>query len=203
MIKTTGGRPISSAEVLRLLKKQQPYFGQAGGLTLSGGEPTVQAKEVLALVKAVQRAGYHVALDTNGGLINEEVKELYRLVDLVLLDVKQINPAQHRLITGQDNANTLQLAALREELGKPFWLRYVLVPGYSDQVKDLEAWAKHFQSYRHLERVEILPYHTLGVYKYKELGWPYQLSEVVPPSLEQIKQAENVFRRYLPQVYVR
>lgn len=195
-------KTISCSEVVELLRKQESYFSQQGGLTISGGEPTVQAPAVLELLEAVKAAGFHTVLDTNGGIVSPTVKKIYELTDLLLLDVKHINNQWHQKITGVSNDNVLANAAWRESSGQPMWLRYVLVPGYSDQPQYLEEWAKHFASYQTVEKVEILPYHTLGVYKYQQLGRPYALSSVDPPQAATVKQAQEIFSRYFARVEV-
>ena len=130
------------------------------------------------------------------------MEKLYDLTDLVLLDVKHIDDGWHRRLTGASNVNTLKMAEYREQSGKPMWLRYVLVPGWSDQPEFLEAWAKHFANYKTVERVEILPYHTLGVYKYENLDRKYELNNVQPPTHNQIEKAKNIFSQYLKNVFV-
>jgi len=190
-------------EILEKLEKQKPYFKDKGGLTVSGGEPTLQAEELLKVFKRVKAKGFHIALDTNGGVYNETINKLYDLTDLIMLDVKHIDPEWHKKITGVANENVLKNAAYREKSKKPMWLRYVLVPGWSDQKEYLEQWAEHFKNYKYIEQVEILPYHTLGVHKYKELGLRYQLNNVEPPNEEEIKKAEKIFKQYFDKVVVR
>ena len=149
-----------------------------GGVTFSGGEPTFQAAELIPLVRALRAEGIHVCLDSNGGVWNPAVEELLGLADLVLLDVKQAAPERHRALTGRDNAPTLRTAAWLEEHDRPFWLRYVLVPGYSDAEEDIRALGERLGGYRMIERVELLPYHTLGVHKYEAMGLEYPLRDV-------------------------
>ena len=195
-------RDLSLAELLDHLEKQRPYFRQKGGLTFSGGEPTLQADALLEYLPAIRRAGFNVALDTCGALFNEKVQRVYDQTDLVILDVKHIDPVWHQRITGQDNVNVLKNAAWREQSGKPLWLRYVLVPGYTDQPEYLHQWAQTFSPYRSLERVEILPYHTLGVHKYAQLGRTYALAGVQPPAPAAVEAAADIFRAYFEQVVV-
>lgn len=198
-----GGREISAGEIIELLHKEKTYFEGGGGLTISGGEPTVQAKELLPIFKAVKEAGFNTALDTNGSIATETVEKLYEYTDLVLLDVKHINPAWHKKITGVSNVNVLEMAKVREKQKKPMWLRYVLVPGYSDQEEFLHQWGKTFSDYKAIDRVEILPYHTLGAYKFKELGRIYPLEGVLTPTDDQVKKAKSIFEEYFDEVYIR
>lgn len=190
---------LTTAKVLELLEKHRPYFKENGGLTVSGGEPTLQAKALISLFKRAKALGFHTALDTNGALFNRTINQLYDLTDLVILDVKHINPKWHQKVTSGSVTNVLKNAAYREKTGKPLWLRYVLVPGWTDQPEYLEEWAQYFKEYRSLERVEILPYHTLGVHKYQKLGMRYELTGINPPSQEQQQQALKIFLKHLPQ----
>ena len=116
--------------------------------------------------------------------------------DLVLLDIKEFNPGRHEELTGRSNTRTLKTALWLEEHCKPFWLRYVLVPGYSDFEEDIRALGSHFKDYRMIKRVEILPYHTLGVNKYESLGQEYRLKNVPLNTKEQLSRAESLFNEY-------
>ena len=203
-----GGTETDIDEILQMAVRQKPFFGKRGGVTFSGGEPTVQAGALVPLVKQLHENGINVCLDTNGGVWNSDVEELLGLTDLVLLDVKEFNPARHQTLTGRSNGQTLRTAAWLEEHGKPFWLRYVLVPGYSDSEEDIRAIGEHFgkkpaqdggtpeSGYRMLQRVDILPYHTLGVNKYGALGQEYKLKDVPLNTKEQLARAESLFREY-------
>lgn len=192
----------SSAQIVALLERQRPFFSRGGGLTVSGGEATLQAEALLALFTQARARGFHVTLDTSGIIGSPAVNRLYDLADLVILDVKHIDDGWHRRLTGSANANVLRHAAHREQSGKPLWLRYVLVPGWTDQPEYLHAWAKHFAGYQTVERVELLPYHTLGVHKYAALGRPYALAEVNPPSAVQVEAARAIFAEYLTNIVV-
>jgi len=198
-----GAAEMSVAELLKLAEKQKTYFGSVGGVTVGGGEPTIQAKEVLKLFKALHKQNIHTALDTNGVLLDDDVKRLYAETDLLLLDTKHIDEGKHRKLTGVSNANTLALAAYRESTGKPMWLRYVLVPGYSDAESDLVLLGEHFQKYQHIDRMEILPYHTLGAHKYAKLGRKNPLEGERAPNRKAIDRAVAVFERYFLRVVVR
>lgn len=189
-------------EILKMAVNQKPFFGKKGGITFSGGEPTFQAKALVPLFKMLKEAGIHICVDTNGGIWNEDVKELLSLADLVLLDVKQFNPNLHRILTERSNEQTLRTAAWLEENGKPFWLRYVLVQGYSAFKEDMEALGEHFKDYKQIERVEILPYHTLGVHKYEAMNMEYKLKNVEYNTPEQLEDAKNIFQKYFKTVYV-
>jgi pyruvate formate lyase activating enzyme len=189
-------------EILRKAVSEKPFFGKKGGVTFSGGEPTMQAKELIPLFKRLKEEGIHICIDTNGGILNDDVKELFSLTDLVLLDIKEFNPDRHLALTKRSNQQTVQTALWLEENHIPVWLRYVLVPGYSDFEEDIIALCEHLKSYRMIQRVEILPYHTLGTHKYESLGMPYQLNDVKQNTPEQLEKAKDLFLRYFPVVYV-
>ena len=172
------------------------------GVTFSGGEPTFQATALVPLVRQLHGAGIHVCLDSNGGVWNPAVEELLGLVDLVLLDVKQADSERHRALTGRENAQTLRTAAWLEAHGKPFWLRYVLVPGISDAEADIRALGERLGGYKSVERVELLPYHTLGVHKYEAMGLEYKLRDVRENTPEQLDRAAALLREYFPTVVV-
>jgi Lon protease-like protein len=128
--------------------------------------------------------------------ITKELEALMQEVDLVLLDVKQANPARHEALTARSNAQTLRTAAWLEQHGKPFWLRYVLVPGISDFEEDIRSLGEHFKDYKMLQRVEILPYHTLGIHKYESMGQEYKLKDTKLNTPEQLDRAFSLFNEY-------
>lgn len=191
-----GGKEMSINEIMKVAEKQKEYFGKNGGITVSGGEPTLQVEEMVKLFKLAKKNGINTALDTNGSIVSDKVKKLYELTDLLILDVKHIDDRQHIKLTGLSNKNVLEMANYREKTNRPMWLRYVLVPGINDQKEYLVKFGEHFKDYKNIEKVEILPYHTLGVYKYKELGIKYKLDGVLPPSKESVLKTEKIFKNY-------
>ena len=195
-----GGKQTDTEEIVKMAVSQKPFFGKRGGVTFSGGEPTVQAKALSPLFDRLHDEGVNICLDTNGGVWNHDVEELLMKTDLVLLDVKQINPERHESLTGRSNTQTLKTAQWLEEHKKPFWLRYVLVPGISDFEEDIRALGEHFKGYGMLQRVEILPYHTLGMHKYESLGQEYQLKETPHNTPEQLDRAKRLFGEYFDNV---
>lgn len=192
----------TAEEILQMALREKPFFGKKGGITFSGGEPSLQAAQLIPLCRQLKAAGIHICLDTNGAIHNAAVEELWQLCDLILLDIKQFNAEKHRHLCGHDNSVTLQTAAYLEDRQHPFWLRYVLVPGLSDDEADLRALGEALKNYRMIQRVEILPYHTLGVHKYQALGWEYSLKEVKENTPEQLEKARRIFEEYFPSVYV-
>ena len=191
-----GGDSTEPEHIINMAVSQKPFFGRRGGVTFSGGEPTAQAKDLIPVVKGLKEQGINVCIDTNGGIWNPAVEELIREVDLVLLDIKQINPERHLALTERSNEQTLQTAQWLEDNGKPFWLRYVLVPGISDFEEDIRALGEHFKDYKMLQRVEILPYHTLGIHKYETMGQEYKLQDTKTNTPEQLDRALALFKEY-------
>jgi pyruvate formate lyase activating enzyme len=197
-----GGEATTPQKIVQMALNQKPFFGKRGGITFSGGEPTLQAAALIPLFRELKQKGIHICLDTNGSIRTQEAEELFRLSDLILLDVKEFNETRHRTLTGRSNSPTLATASWLEAQGKPMWLRYVLVPGYSDFTEDMEALCQHFKDFRMVERLEILPYHTFGVHKYAALGQPYPLEGVKENTSEQIEAARELFARHFPVVRV-
>ncbi len=191
-----GGTPTDHNEILQKALSEKPFFGRRRGITFSGGEPTAQAEALVPLFRSLKDNGIHICIDSNGGIWNSNVETLLSLADLVLLDIKEFNPGRHKALTGCDNSRTLRTAAWLEEHNKPFWLRYVLVPGYSDFEEDIRALCAHFKDYRMIQKLEILPYHTLGSHKYESLGKEYALKDVPLNTQEQLERAKSIFEEY-------
>ena len=189
-------------EIVDKAVSEKPFFGKKGGITFSGGEPTMQAKELIPLFKRLKENDINICVDTNGGILTEDVKKIFSLSNLVLLDIKEFNDDRHHHLTKRSNRQTLNTAAWLEENQIPIWLRYVLVTSYSDFEEDIVALCEHFKSYNMIQRLEILPYHTLGVHKYESLGMPYELEGVEKNTPEQLERAKALFSRYFPVVYV-
>ena len=200
-IDVKGGTPPAD-EILQMAISQKAFFGKKGGITFSGGEPTLQAEALIPLFKDLQSNGIHICLDTNGGVWNEKIEELLKLTDLVLLDIKEFNPERHHVLTGRSNEQTLRTATWLETHNRPFWIRYVLVPRYSDFEEDIRALGEQFGKYQNIQRIEILPYHRLGVHKYEVMGWKYQLKEVKENTPGQLEKAEKLFKEYFEKVIV-
>lgn len=188
-------------EILRRALSEKAFFGRRGGITFSGGEPTLQAKALIPLCRELKLNDIHICIDTNGSIMNRDTQALFETVDMVLLDCKQLNADRHRILTGRQNTVTLKTAELLSEMKKPVRLRYVVVPGYSDSPEDIDQLGQAFSRFSNIDRVEVLPYHTYGKHKYEALGWEYQLDGVREPSHEEIDQIVDRLEAYFPCVW--
>jgi pyruvate formate lyase activating enzyme len=201
-ISTVGGTDTSIDEIVRMAVSEKAFFGKKGGVTISGGEPTLQAEALKELFKRLKAEGINTCLDTNGNNMNADVRELLDYTDLVLLDIKHIDPEQHRVITGRSLDNTLRFADYLREKGIPVWLRYVLVPGLSDQEDALVRLGEHFKAFDNIQRLEILPYHTLGKHKYEAMGREYKLADTPYNTEAQLERAKELLTPYFKYVQV-
>ena len=183
-------------ELLKEVLKYKSFISK-GGVTVTGGEPLVQADFICEFLKLCKNAGIHTALDTSGVIFSDKVRSLLENVDLVLLDIKTVDDTLHPVLTGHERKNNKAFMEYLQEIGKPVWARHVVVPGYTDDESRLEAVAKYLSEFTVVERVELLPYHTMGGYKYGELGIDYPLKGVEPLSAERLKIAKDIFGRYL------
>ena len=179
-----------------LVGKILPFraFYREGGVTLSGGEPLAQPEFAAALLARLKAEGLHTAVDTAGSVPLTRCREAVDLADLLLLDIKALDPALCRAITGRDNAGALALLDHCQETGKPVWLRHVLVPGLTLKRDELTALAAFLAPYTCVETVELLPFHQLGAHKWEQLAIPYPLKDVPPPAPEAVEEARDIFR---------
>ena len=165
-----------------------------GGLTLSGGEPLVQHRFAVRLLRAAKELGIHTAIETTGFLGERLSDEELNLIDLVILDMKAFEPEQHKRVTGVGNEPVLAFAKRLAESRRPMWLRYVLVPGLMDDPEEMRRVAGFGASLGIVERAEILPFHQMGRYKWKRLGIDYSLDTTEPPSDAAVAAAVAIFR---------
>ena len=194
---------MSDEEIISVVNKVKPYFWTKWGVTFSGWECLTQAGELISTFKKLKELWYHIVIDTNWFVFNKDVEELLKYTDLVLLDIKHFYENEHIELTWVSNKPVLAFADYLEKIWKSFWIRHVLVPGYTDDKKHLfELWA-HFKDFKSLQRLEILPYHTLWVHKWRELWMEYQLSDVVPPTAEALVEAKEIFEQNIKEVYIR
>lgn len=180
--------------VMNEILKYRGFFANNGGVTVTGGEPLMQPDFVEELFMKCKKEGIHTALDTSGYIFDERVKEVLKYTDLVLLDIKCMNSNEYKELTGVDLDPTLKFAKYLSDIGKPMWIRHVLVPGITDRDEYLENLADFVKELKSVEKVEILPFHKMGEFKWKELGLEYQLDKVEAPTRERVENAKNIFR---------
>ncbi|HEX5127783.1 MAG TPA: pyruvate formate-lyase-activating protein [Rhodocyclaceae bacterium] len=191
------GRLVCVDDMLMELKKYAPFLKIArGGLTMSGGEPLVQDRFVMNIIRGAKAMGLHTALDTNGFLGNKLSDEDLTAIDLVLLDIKSWDPATHVRVTAKPVEPVLAFARRLAQQQRPVWLRFVLVPGYTDAPDNIEGIARFTASLGNVERVDVLPFHQLGKFKWQALNMHYELSDVLSPSEESLDAARTIFRSH-------
>ena len=185
-------------DTLKKALRYKPYWRNNGGITVSGGEALLQIDYVTELFRLAKLEGVNTTLDTSGNPFKLEepfiskFNELMKYTDLFILDIKHIDAEKHKALTSWDNSNILKMAEYLSDNGKKMWIRHVLVPGVTDDENDLKKLSEFVKSLKTVDRFEILPYHTLGVFKWKELGIPYKLEGVNPPTGEEIRRAEGI-----------
>jgi len=191
----TNGMPVTVARATEELRKYRHGLKvMGGGFTLSGGEPLMQARFAVKLFIAARGMGIHSTLDTNGYYGARLTDDELDLIDLVMLDMKTWDPERHKRVTGMDVAPTLEFARRLGARKKPMWVRYVLVPGLTDDADDIARIAAFAAGLGNVERVDVLPFHQMGRYKWQKLGIPYTLDETAPPSPELVERTLAIFR---------
>ncbi|KAA6451933.1 pyruvate formate-lyase-activating protein [Bacillus swezeyi] len=198
------GKQMSVSEIVHDVQSYLPFIqSSGGGITVSGGEPLLQLPFVIELFKACKKLGIHTALDSSGGCYSralsfqKQITELIKYTDLVLLDIKHINRQKHIKLTGMPNNHILDFAGFLNEQQVPVWIRHVLVPGISDIDDDLITLGEFIGALANVQKIEVLPYHKLGVYKWEALGIEYPLKGVEPPSAERVEHAYRLLTRHM------
>lgn len=188
------GTLTNSKSVVENIK---PYIGfiKNGGVTISGGEPLAQPDFVLDIINRCHELGLHVAIDTSGAINLGAVSHIIDAADLLLLDIKAIDKDVFKELTSVPNTATMKLLEYTRVTNKPIWIRHVLVPGYTLDTTQLEKLADFLMLYPNIEKVELLPFHKMGEYKWQELGKEYKLFDTREPTLEEVKDAEDIFRK--------
>ncbi len=178
-------------EVIGVIKQDALFYrNSGGGMTASGGEAAAQPEFLVELLKRCRENGIHTTLDTTGYVSGDKLQQILEHTDLVLLDIKHIDPVKHKEITGVDNTLILENARNIAQSGKPMWIRYPLIPGHTDSDENIMATADFVLSLG-LKRIDILPYHRMGMGKYERLGMEYPLPEVNPYSEEQLEKIRS------------
>ena len=193
--KMRNGIPVTLARATEELAKYRSGLKvMGGGFTLSGGEPLMQDRFAVRLFAAARAMGIHTALDTNGSLGDCLSDDELQHIDLVLLGIKAWDPALNRRVTSQDNAPTLEFARRLARHKRPVWLRYVLVPGLTDDPQDIAQMARFLADLGNVQRVDVLPFHQMGRFKWHTLKMKYELEETQPPSNELVASTCELFR---------
>jgi pyruvate formate lyase activating enzyme len=188
--KMTNGIPVTLTRAVEQIEKYRHGLRtMKGGLTISGGEPLMQQRFVIKVFRAAKEMGVHTALDSNGYLGEKLSDEDLAAVDMVLLDLKAMTPDLHRRLTGMDNQPVHQFAQRLASLRKPIWVRFVLVPGWTDDMAEVEQIAVFAASLGNVERVDVLPFHQLGRFKWEKLAIEYKLRDTLPPPPEITEEA--------------
>jgi len=198
----TNGIPVTLGKATEELRKYRTGLKvMAGGFTLSGGEPLMQDRFAVKLLAAAQALGIHTALDTNGSLGTRLTDAELECIDLVLLDIKSWDAERHRQVTGMEVGPVLDFARRLAARKRPVWLRFVLVPGLTDDARNITEIAKFSSGLGNVDRVDVLPFHQMGRFKWKELKLNYALDNVQPPTSEAVEQACAWFRAEGLKVY--
>lgn len=192
----TNGEEWDAKELFNKAYRYRTYWKKDGGITVSGGEPLLQMEFVTELFKYAKQRNVHTTLDTCGQPFKntpeflEKFDKLMEYTDLVMLDIKEFDDEKHKALTAHGNKNILEMAKYLSDHGKAMWIRHVLVPNLTDDEQGLKDLNSFIKTLKTVERVEILPYHSLGALKWKELNMPYPLADVLPPTKEEVKRAE-------------
>lgn len=194
---TNAGELHSVDEIISKVKSYIPYISSShGGVTVTGGEPLLQVKFVINLFKRLKQENIHTALDTSGMFpITDDIKEVLKYTDLVLLDIKHINDEKCKNLVGHSNKLELEFAKYLSDNNIPIWIRQVLVPGYTDDEQDLLKLKEFISTLKTVQKVEILPYHDLGKHKWIDLGLDYPLEGVRTANSDDVDRAKKIIKQ--------
>lgn len=195
---TDGGTAVTVDEIISEFNKNRPFY-KNGGITVTGGEPLLQTDFLTELFKKAKSEGIHTCIDTSGIVYNEnthaKIDVLLEYTDLVMLDIKHIDPNMHKKMTGADNKNVLEFAKHLSEKNITTWIRHIIVEGYTDKPEDLIKLGQFIGTLKSFKALDVLPYHTMGVPKYKELGIPYPLDGVEPlPTSKAVEAKKHILQ---------
>ena len=188
----------TAEELLEKVERCRGYWGKRGGITVSGGEPLLQIDFLMDFFTKAKERGIHTCIDTAGNPFTRaepffsKFQKLMDVTDLLLVDIKEMDKARHKALTGVKNDNILDMLRYLDEIGKPIWIRHVLVPERTAFEEDLIAMRAFLDTLRNVERVEVLPYHTMGAFKWEKLGIPYPLEGISPPTEAQTARAREI-----------
>lgn len=196
--RTDGGTLMTADELLDKAERYRAYWGENGGITVSGGEPLLQLDFLLELFEKAKRRGINTCVDTAGQPFRvsepffSKFRRLCELTDLFLVDIKHIDPQAHLALTGVKNDNILAMLRFLSDSGKPVWIRHVLVPGITDDDDALRRTRAFLETLSNVQKIEVLPYHGMGAYKWEKLGLDYTLADTQPPTADRIKNATDI-----------
>lgn len=190
----TKGSEYTPEELMDEIKRYKSYMNfSKGGVTFTGGEPLLQPEFLLEVCKLCKQEGISVAIDTSGFVWNETVKEVLEYTDLVLLDIKNYDPIVYKTVTGVSLSPTLKFLDYLKEKNIDTWVRYVLVPGLTDNLDNVRLLSDHLDHYPNVSKIEVLGFHKMGEFKWKELGLEYKLADTKEPSKEMLREVKEIF----------
>ncbi|BAQ62240.1 pyruvate formate-lyase activating enzyme [Geminocystis sp. NIES-3708] len=191
------GKIVTVDELITEIDKYRAYFeSSGGGVTITGGEPLMQPDFVKAIFQNCKKINIHTTLDTSGYVNLNIAKPILEYTDLVLLDIKSFDPNIYHKLTSVSLEPTLIFARYLAQINKPTWIRFVLVPNLTDPENNVRGLAQFIAPFKNIEKVEILPFHKMGEYKWEQLGYDYQLKDTQPPSPQLMNQVINIFKSY-------
>lgn len=185
---------MTPEELLKFVQRYKSYFKDTGGVTFSGGEPLFQSEFLLECLKLLKEDGIHTCLDTSG-VGNNNYEEILKYTDLVIYDIKALNDNDYEELVNFRMNRTEEFIKLCQSMEKSLWLRQVIIPGYNDNLEYIDELAAYIKTIQFVEKVELLPYHTKGVGKYKELNIPYPLTDVPDMDIDKCKDLENTLNK--------
>lgn len=191
-----GGKYKSLDEIIEKVLEYKNYIiPSGGGVTVTGGEPLLQVKFLIEFFKGLKKEGISTCIDTSGMVeITEDIKEVLKLTDLVLLDIKHIDNEKCKELVGRSNKQELKFAKYLSDNNVKMWIRQVLIPGYTDNEEDLLELKKFIETLRTVEKIQILPYHSIGKYKWEKLGAKYSLENVREATSEDVERAKKILK---------
>ena len=190
-----GKNKFTSKEIVDVVRKYRHYIEDGGGVTFSGGEPLFQSEFLLETLKMCKKAGLHTCIDTSGTGYNKTmIREILKYTDLVLLDIKALDKAGYKKMTGIDIDQFEYFKSILNESEKKVWIRQVIVPGINDNEEYILKLKEYIKGINNIEKIELLPYHTMGVSKYEKMGIKYRLENVPDMDVEKCKQLEDLLK---------
>jgi len=188
------GKIMSVQDLLdEVLKYRSYYRFSGGGVTISGGDPLMQPDFLAEVLAACRDKGIHTVIDTAGCAPEEQIRRILPHTNIMMLDFKAIDNDKHMYITAQPIAMPIRTLEISREMGVSVWIRFVLVPGLTDDIDEMREMARFFKDFPNIEKIEILPFHKSGEYKWKDLNIPYELHDTLPPTAEQLRVAHEIF----------